>query len=114
MSLLTVHLFKGSLAPFMSLLDTHNVPYVLKGTRAIAGSGAPEVLEIPVEAEVLLPLVKVVLAYLSSRSTRKVTLTIGNKVVQVEGLLSKGLSRMLAQARSMVVIETEAGDALSA
>jgi len=106
MPTLPVHVFKSSFVPFMTLLNEHNLRYEIDKQRTGVILDGPGVLEIALSPNVVVALSTVIIGYLKSRPTRKVTITVGSTVVQAEGHSATQIEQLLADARSIVVIET--------
>jgi hypothetical protein len=106
MSSLAIHVFKESFGPFLQLLNDHKVRYTMEGTRSGTFMSASAIFEILLSPGVLASLSAIIIAYLKYRPTRRVTITVGNKVFHAEGLTAAQIEQLLGQAKSIAVIET--------
>ncbi|QNP40206.1 effector-associated constant component EACC1 [Lysobacter solisilvae (ex Woo and Kim 2020)] len=111
MTTLQAHVFRNSFGPFVKLLNEHNVRYEMRETRAgvpMASAGIVEIVQAVGAASMWGGLAAVLVAYIKSRSGRKVIITTkDNTVVHAEGLTASELERVLDKASSFSVIDTE-------
>lgn len=108
MEALPVHLFKDSFGPFMALLSSNKISFTMHEQRSgvvMASSGVVEVLTSPA---VWGALATVIVAYINSKNSRKVIITLPqNTIVHAEGLSREELELVLKQAKSLAAIETK-------
>jgi hypothetical protein len=101
-----ITLFKDSYEPFVALLQESGIEFSERPPQV--GVAMNSGLEIGCVATA--GLVKVILAYLKTRQSRKLIITTKDNAVvhfQAEGLSPSELERLIPQARSMAVIETK-------
>src|SRR5690348_15537705 len=105
MSGLPAHVFKDGFRPFVELLNEHQVQYQMREVRSgvpMASSGVIEIAQAVGVASMWGGLAAVLVAFIKSRSSRKVIVTTkDNTVVQAEGLTAAELERVLAMAASI-------------
>jgi hypothetical protein len=108
---INIYLFKESYEPFLALLQEGGIEFSQRPPQVgvVTNSGTA----IAIASAAIAGLVKVIVAYLKARQSRKVIITTkGNKVVhfQAEGLSQTELERTIAQVRNITVIETKPKD----
>ena len=103
-----VFLFKASFGPFLQLLNEHKVAYSMRLQRSgTVVASTPGVLELLQSAAMWGALASVVVAYLNSRRSREVTITLkDHTVVQAKGLSMAELESVLRHAENLSVIDT--------
>ncbi|CTP89976.1 hypothetical protein A6R71_14890 [Xanthomonas translucens pv. arrhenatheri] len=114
MSALPAHVFKASFRPFVELLNEHQIKYQIREMRAglpMASSGVIEILQVVGVASMSGRLAAVLIAFIKSRSSRKVIVTTkDNTVIHAEGLTAPELERILDMAASIAVIDTHGNE----
>lgn len=107
---LPVHLFKASFGPFVQLLNEHKLTYQMREVRSgaiMASGGTLELVHVIGNAAFWASLASVVVAFINSRRSRKVSITTKDgTVVHAEGLSQKELEKVLEQARNLTAIDT--------
>ncbi|MGL6486940.1 effector-associated constant component EACC1 [Aeromonas hydrophila] len=110
MTTLPAHVFKDSFRPFFELLNEHKVKYQMREMRSgvpMASSGVIEIVQAIGAASMWAGLAAVLVAFIKSRSSRKVIVTTkDNTTIHAEGLTASELERILAIAASIAVIDT--------
>ncbi|MBD9438072.1 hypothetical protein IB223_18380 [Pseudoxanthomonas sp. PXM03] len=110
MTTLPAHVFKDSFRPFIELLNEHQVKYQIREMRAgvpMASSGVIEIVQAVGVASVWAGLAAVLVAFIKSRSSRKIIITTkDNTIIHAEGLTAPELERILGMATSVAVIDT--------
>jgi hypothetical protein len=104
---ITIALSRYSYEPFVALLQEGGIDFIQRPPQVGITMNAG--LEIAVAA-VTAGLVKVIVAFLKARESRRLIITTkGNKVVhfQAEGLNPSELERLSPQIQSMMVIQTK-------
>ena len=106
---LPAHVFKDSFRPFLELLNEHGVKYQIQEARTathMASSVIIEIIQAVGVASAWGGLAAVVVAFVKSRTGRKVIITTkNNTVVHAEGLTSAELERVLGMAANVAVID---------
>ena len=115
MTTLPAHVFKDSFRPFVELLNEHQVKYQMREMRAgvpMASSGVIEIVQAVGAASMWAGLAAVLVAFIKSRSSRKVIVTTkDHTTIHAEGLTASELERILAMAASVSVIDTDSSQA---
>jgi len=110
MTTIPAHVFKDSFRPFVELLNEHQVKYQMREMRSgvpMASSGIIEIVQAVGVASMWAGLAAVLVAFIKSRSSRKVIITTkDNATIHAEGLTASELERILAMATSVAVIDT--------
>ncbi|MDH0474471.1 hypothetical protein N7362_06515 [Aeromonas caviae] len=90
MTTLPAHVFKDSFRPFVELLNEHQVKYQMREMRSgvpMASSGVIEIVRAIGAASMWAGLAAVFVAFIKSRSSRKVIVTTkNNTTIHAEGL----------------------------
>ena len=103
-----LYLFKDSFGPVVALLNEHSVKYQMRQVRANVPMAAGEVIELLQSPAFLPSIAAVIIAFLKVRSSRKVIITMKDKViVHAEGLSQKELEKVLRKAKNLSAIETK-------
>jgi hypothetical protein len=113
MSAIQVHLFKGSYKPFCELLHGSEIPFSVRPLTPGVITASSEVVEIIYGVgTVLTPLAAVLIAWIRSKSSRKVIITTNKNaaVHVVEGMSVDHVERVLKASKSLAVIDTNAKD----
>jgi hypothetical protein len=109
MTTLPAHVFKDSFGPFIELLNEHGVKYQMRETRSgapMASSGVVEIIQAVGAASLWGGLAAVLVAFIKSRTGRKVIITTkDNTVVHADGLTADELERVLGMAANLAVID---------
>ena len=109
METLPIHLFKSSLDPFLDLLNQHKIKYQMREAQVgvpMASGGTLEVIKAIGDATFWPAIATVVVAFINSRSGRKVIITTrDHTVVHVEGLSMVELENVLQLAGSITAID---------
>lgn len=110
MTTLPAHVFKDSVRPFVELLNEHHVKYQMREMRAgvpMASSGVIEIVQAVGVASMWAGLATVLVAFIKSKSSRKVIITTrNNTVIHAEGLTAQELERILGMSANIAVIDT--------
>ena len=110
MTTLPAHVFKDSFRPFIELLNEHGVKYQMRETRMatpMASGSVIEIVQAVGAASLWGGLAAVLVAFIKSRTGRKVIVTTkDNTVVHAEGLTAEELERVLSMAANIAVIDT--------
>lgn len=108
--IIQAHVFKDSLSPFVELLNQHQVKYQMQEIRTnvpMASSGVIEIVQAVGVASMWAGLAAVIVAFIKSRSSRKVIITTkDNRIIHAEGLTAAELERILDMAARVAVIDT--------
>ena len=109
MESLPIHVFKNSFGPVIELLNEHKVQYMMRDQRSGVVMASSGVIEVVLQSVPLWgALAVVIVAFIKSRVSRKVIITLkDNTVVQAEGLSSEDLEKVLTRAKSLTAIDTE-------
>ena len=109
METLPIHLFKSSFGPFLDLLNEHKLKYQMREVRVgvpMASGGTLEVIKAIGDAAFWPAIAAVVVAFINSRSGRKVIITTRDRtVVHVEGLSMAELENVLKLAENITAID---------
>ncbi|MGL4573721.1 MAG: effector-associated constant component EACC1 [Burkholderiaceae bacterium] len=110
MQTLTVHLFRESFGPFVRLLDEHGIKFQMREVRTgapMASGGTIELIRAVGDVAMWTSLAAVLVAYIKSRSSRKVIITTKDgMVVHAEGLSHQELEALLDRAQNLTAIDT--------
>ncbi|HEY8117703.1 MAG TPA: hypothetical protein VIE91_00540 [Methylophilaceae bacterium] len=110
METLPVHLFRTSFGPFITLLNKHEIKYRMRANRTgipIANGEVLEVIKILSSATFWPSLAAVIVAFIKSRSGRKVIIsTNDNTAIQAEGLSIEKIEELLHIAKNISAIDT--------
>ena len=109
MTSIPAHVFKDSFRPFVELLNEHGVRYQMREARMgvpMASSGVIEIIQAVGVASMWGGLAAALVAFIKSRTGRKVIVTTkDNTVIHAEGLTAAELERVLGMAANIAVID---------
>lgn len=116
---ISLHVFKSSFKPLLTLLSEHNISYEMREVRAgvpMASGGTLKIVKAVVEnKDFWLALAGVLIAYVHASHDRKVIVTSCRgdvvQVVQAEGLTKEELLSVLQQAQSITAFDVSKGEA---
>jgi hypothetical protein len=107
MESLPAHVFKESFGPFVALLNEHKLKYSMQQVRAGIPMASSGIIEIVLSAAMWGALAAVIIAFIKSRTGRKIIITTKDgTVVHAEGLSQKEVEQVLLRAGSLTVIAT--------
>ena len=108
MDRLPIYVFKNSFGSILKLLNENNVQYQMRETRSGVAYASSGVVEVLTSAAMWGALATIAVAFIRSKSGRKVTITTRDeKIIHAEGLTAKELESILKQAKNIAAIDTE-------